>query len=134
MFSRLKLSHKIGGGFGLILMLTALVVYIAVDNGKKVKQASLIQKGSANLVSHMKQARIHALYYLWQGKASEASKTIEHLDIVNQEGKKLAQMARSESGRSDFLELAGLAKAYKKGMQEILSMDQDYSKVCHCKR
>lgn len=113
MLKNVKIGVKIGGGIGVILLLTALLAGIAfwcLDSINAISQTTM----SANsALSDMKQSRIHALYFIKDQGGENGPLTTESLDKVVANCEKTAAALSNPRAVETFQKMATLAKRYR---------------------
>jgi methyl-accepting chemotaxis protein len=126
---KLKLGHKIGGGFALVLVLTltvSIVSWVGLlrigDNVNKVTQM-------ASAVRHMYSARLNVLYYILEKDNKYIELFADDISSVDKAADNvLSSISQNDALRAEMHEIEGATADYKEHLESYAELE-DKKKV-----
>ncbi|MFW5857010.1 MAG: methyl-accepting chemotaxis protein, partial [Planctomycetota bacterium] len=109
----LKLSMKIGGGFAVVLVLTAILGVVAYNSMGQVDRIVGVAQNANDIISEMKQARIHGTVYTRDTDDASARQTLEKVDAVIADAEAARDRLSSKADREEFAAVATAATEYR---------------------
>lgn len=121
MFKNMRLALKIGGGFGIVLVLTFGIACMGIIGIQRLKQMNATTAASARILNYMKTATIAGKNYVILKNHSyiaEVQKNIEKIDV------EVKNLQKTFSDQKTFLLLDDIAKGSQNYYNEILIFSQ----------
>ncbi len=128
MFKNLKIGWKIGGGFLVVLMLTAVVGAVGWLGLSKVANESTKTEVVSNALTDMYNSRLMVLYYTLRGADEYKSKFLSHINEINN-NLSSNKAVFSGKGLEDVNSIADGAAEYNKRFTTYIKCEEDKNKA-----
>ncbi|MFW5840795.1 MAG: HAMP domain-containing methyl-accepting chemotaxis protein [Planctomycetota bacterium] len=122
MFKNLKLSAKIGLGFGLVLLMTGIVGFVGFKSLSDVATIVSKAEGASDLESQATQARIAVLYYLDKEEQEFADQETEIMESVIADCATLKSTMNDPVDQQDVQSAQDAARTYHEGFQKMVAL------------
>ncbi|WP_419778593.1 methyl-accepting chemotaxis protein [Maridesulfovibrio sp.] len=124
MFKNLQLGWKIGGGFVVVLLLTAVVGTVGWYGLSKVADESKRTEVVSNAVTDMYDSRLNVLYYTLKGSSEY---TDNFYNSINEISRNISASKDSFTGKglTDVLSVADSASAYEQIFKKYVQLEDE---------
>ena len=132
MFKNLQLGWKIGGGFVVVLLLTAVVGTVGWYGLSKVADESKRTEVVSNAVTNMYNSRLMVLYYTLQGSSEYTDK---FYNSINEIGQNITSNKDIFSGKglTDVESVSDKASAYSASFKKYVQLeDEKKDSISNC--